>query len=82
MLRVRSYGPDVAIVDIRLPPTHSDGHIGMVGADLERRLETLAGHRGQARDYPGGGREVRVEHHSASSACRRRGVSRGGSWWC
>jgi DNA-binding NarL/FixJ family response regulator len=24
MLKVRSYSPDVAIVDIRLPPTHSD----------------------------------------------------------
>src|SRR5438045_5866510 len=24
MLRVRSYAPDVAIVDIRLPPTHND----------------------------------------------------------
>ena len=24
LLRVRSYSPDVAIVDIRLPPTHSD----------------------------------------------------------
>src|SRR5262245_66289758 len=24
MLKVRSYEPDVAIVDIRLPPTHSD----------------------------------------------------------
>jgi DNA-binding NarL/FixJ family response regulator len=24
MLKVRSHGPDVAIVDIRLPPTHSD----------------------------------------------------------
>ena len=24
LLKVRSYSPDVAIVDIRLPPTHSD----------------------------------------------------------
>jgi DNA-binding NarL/FixJ family response regulator len=24
MLKVRSYGPDVAIVDIRMPPTHTD----------------------------------------------------------
>ena len=24
MLRVRSYEPDIAITDIRMPPTHSD----------------------------------------------------------
>ena len=24
MLKVRSYSPDIAIVDIRLPPTHQD----------------------------------------------------------
>jgi DNA-binding NarL/FixJ family response regulator len=28
MLKVRSYSPDVAIVDIRLPPTHNDEGLG------------------------------------------------------
>jgi DNA-binding NarL/FixJ family response regulator len=39
MLKVRSYEPDVAIVDIRLPPTHSD-------EGLEAALEIRAGHPG------------------------------------
>jgi DNA-binding NarL/FixJ family response regulator len=28
LLKVRSYGPDVAIVDIRMPPTHTDEGLG------------------------------------------------------
>jgi DNA-binding NarL/FixJ family response regulator len=39
MLKVRSYEPDVAIVDIRLPPTHSD-------EGLEAALEIRADHPG------------------------------------
>jgi DNA-binding NarL/FixJ family response regulator len=39
MLKVRSYEPDVAIVDIRLPPTHSD-------EGLEAALEIRAAHPG------------------------------------
>jgi DNA-binding NarL/FixJ family response regulator len=41
MLKVRSYEPDVAIVDIRLPPTHSD-------EGLQAALEIRAGHPGVA----------------------------------
>jgi DNA-binding NarL/FixJ family response regulator len=37
MLKVRSYSPDVAIVDIRLPPTHHD-------EGLRAALEIRAGH--------------------------------------
>jgi DNA-binding NarL/FixJ family response regulator len=37
MLKVRSYSPDVAIVDIRLPPTHND-------EGLRAALEIRAGH--------------------------------------
>jgi DNA-binding NarL/FixJ family response regulator len=37
MLKVRSYSPDVAIVDIRLPPTHSD-------EGLRAALEIRASH--------------------------------------
>jgi DNA-binding NarL/FixJ family response regulator len=36
MLKVRSYAPDVAIVDIRLPPTHQDEGLG---AALEIRAK-------------------------------------------
>jgi DNA-binding NarL/FixJ family response regulator len=41
MLKVRSYQPDVAIVDIRLPPTHSD-------EGLQAALEIRAEHPGVA----------------------------------
>src|SRR5438045_7595217 len=37
LLKVRSYAPDVAIVDIRLPPTHSD-------EGLQAALEIRARH--------------------------------------
>jgi len=37
LLKVRSYSPDVAIVDIRLPPTHND-------EGLRAALEIRAGH--------------------------------------
>jgi DNA-binding NarL/FixJ family response regulator len=37
MLKVRSYEPDIAIVDIRLPPTHSD-------EGLQAALEIRARH--------------------------------------
>ena len=37
LLKVRSYGPDVAIVDIRLPPTHND-------EGLQAALEIRAKH--------------------------------------
>jgi DNA-binding NarL/FixJ family response regulator len=39
LLKVRSYSPDVAIVDIRLPPTHSD-------EGLQAALEIRAEHPG------------------------------------
>src|SRR5207244_9473094 len=39
MLKVRSYEPDVAIVDIRLPPTHND-------EGLRAALEIRARHPG------------------------------------
>src|SRR4029078_12667673 len=39
LLKVRSYAPDVAIVDIRLPPTHSD-------EGLRAALEIRARHPG------------------------------------
>ena len=35
LLKVRSYRPDVAIIDIRMPPTHTDE--GLVAAEEIRR---------------------------------------------
>ena len=41
MLKVRSYEPDVAIIDVRMPPTHTDE--GLVAAEEIRRLHPEVG---------------------------------------
>ena len=45
LLKVRSYAPDVAIVDIRLPPTHNDEGLR---AALEIRAQPPVGRRARA----------------------------------
>jgi DNA-binding NarL/FixJ family response regulator len=39
LLKVRSYNPDVAIVDIRMPPTHTDEGLGAAKTIREQHLE-------------------------------------------
>ena len=41
MLKVRSYRPDVAIIDVRMPPTHTDE--GLAAAEEIRRLQPEVG---------------------------------------
>src|ERR687893_2654478 len=40
MLKVRSYSPDVAIVDIRMPPTHTDEGLRAAKEIRDRHPET------------------------------------------
>ena len=61
LLKVRSYAPDVAIVDIRMPPTHTDE--GFRAAEQIRRLKGFSDRR------PARGARTTMEEN-APPACR------------
>jgi Response regulator containing CheY-like receiver domain and AraC-type DNA-binding domain len=63
MLKVRSYSPDVAIVDIRMPPTHTDEGL-RAAAEIREKHPARACSSSRSTSSPG-------MHSSCSPTARR-----------